>query len=117
MVLTAPHQHISKCFVQIIPKAFSRNLQKACPLKIQKLLTDNGKEFTDRLFANREKAPSGTREFDQLCQQFGIAHRLRRPRTPETKGMVERFNGRIADMLKTTGSRDERICSRRCCAT
>ncbi|MDR3324093.1 MAG: integrase core domain-containing protein, partial [Zoogloeaceae bacterium] len=27
--------------------------------------------------------------------------RLTRPRTPQTNGMVERFNGRIADILKT----------------
>ena len=90
-------------------KAFLRALQKACPIKIQKLLTDNGKEFTDRLFANRERAPSGNHEFDQLCQQFGIEHRLTRPRTPKTNGMVERFNGRIADVLKThrfSGSED-----------
>ena len=28
-------------------------------------------------------------------------HRLTKPRTPKTNGMVERFNGRIADVLKT----------------
>jgi len=38
-------------------------LYKACPLKIQKLLTDNGKEFTERLFASREREPSGEHEF------------------------------------------------------
>ena len=31
-------------------KAFLNALHKACPIKISKLLTDNGKEFTDRLF-------------------------------------------------------------------
>ena len=51
-------------------------LHKACPIKIQKLLTDNGKEFTDRLFASREREPSGQHEFDQLCQALGIEHRL-----------------------------------------
>ncbi|HRN08157.1 MAG TPA: integrase core domain-containing protein, partial [Ottowia sp.] len=64
-------------------------------------LTDNGKEFTDRLFASREREPSGNHEFDQLCQELGIEHRLTKPRTPRTNGMVERFNGRIADVLKT----------------
>ena len=29
---------------------------KACPIKIVKLLTDNGKEFTDCLFASRARA-------------------------------------------------------------
>ena len=59
------------------------------------------KEFTDRLFASREREPSGNHEFDQLCQELGIEHRLTKPRTPRTNGMVERFNGRIADVLKT----------------
>ncbi len=36
-----------------------------------------------------------------MCQELGIEHRLTRPRTPRTNGMVERFNGRIADVLKT----------------
>ena len=82
-------------------KAFLKALHKACPIKINKLLTDNGKEFTDRLFASREREPSGRHEFDQLCQALGIEHRLTKPRTPRTNGMVERFNGRIADVLKT----------------
>lgn len=82
-------------------QAFLRALHKACPLKITKLLTDNGKEFTDRLFASREREPSGQHEFDQLCQALQIEHRLTKPRTPKTHGRVERFNGRIADVLKT----------------
>lgn len=82
-------------------KVFLNVLHKACPIKINKLLTDNGKEFTDRLFASREREPSGEHEFDQLCQELGIEHRLTKPRTPRTNGMVERFNGRIANVLKT----------------
>lgn len=82
-------------------RSFLKALQKACPIKIVKLLTDNGKEFTDRLFASREREPSGQHEFDRLCQDLGIQHRLTRPRTPKTNGMVERFNGRISDVLNT----------------
>jgi len=81
--------------------AFLKALHKACPIKISKILTDNGKEFTDRLFASREREPSGAHEFDHLCQALDIEHRLTRPRTPQTNGMVERFNGRVADILKT----------------
>ena len=76
-------------------------MHKACPIKITRLLTDNGKEFTDRLFASRERKPSGNHEFDVLCQDLGIEHRLTPPRSPQTNGMVERFNGRIGDVLKT----------------
>ena len=82
-------------------RAFLHALHKACPIQITRVLTDNGKEFTDRLFASRERQPSGNHEFDQLCQELGIEHRLTKPRTPRTNGMVERFNGRIADVLKT----------------
>ena len=60
-----------------------------------------GKEFTDRLFASRARAPSGTHEFDQLCAELGNEHRLTPPKSPLTNGMVERFNGRISDVLKT----------------
>lgn len=82
-------------------RAFLNALHKACPIKITKLLTDNGKEFTDRLFGSKDRHPSGQHEFDQLCTALGIEHRLTKPRTPQTNGMVERFNGRISDILKT----------------
>ncbi|MEO3957376.1 integrase core domain-containing protein, partial [Chromobacterium piscinae] len=48
-----------------------------------------------------QKTPSGDHEFDQLCTALGIEHRLTKPRHPQTNGMVERFNGRIADVLTT----------------
>ena len=74
-------------------------MHKACPIKITRPLTDNRKEFTDRLFAAR--APSGQHEFDLLCGALHIEHRLTKPRTPQTNGRVERFNGRISDVLTT----------------
>ncbi len=64
-------------------------------------MTDNGKEFTDRLFASRHREPTGHHEFYKLCDELDIEHRLTKPRSPQTNGMVERFNGRIADVLKT----------------
>lgn len=82
-------------------KAFLKALAKASPIKITTLLTDNGKEFTDRLFGSRDRQATGNHEFDRLCLALEIAHRLTKPRTPQTNGMVERFNGRIADILKT----------------
>jgi transposase InsO family protein len=81
--------------------AFLKALHRACPIKISEILTDNGTEFTDRLFASREREPSGKHVFDQTCQELSIEHRLTKPRTPRTNGMVERFNGGIADVLKT----------------
>jgi len=70
-------------------QAFLKALHQACPLKIQKILTDNGKEFTDRLFANRERAPSGQHEFDQRCQE--LAHRT--PPDPPLDAPNQRHGG------------------------
>ena len=82
-------------------QSFLAALHRACPIKIGNLLTDNGKEFTDRLFGSRDRQASGDHEFDQLCQALGIEHRLTKPRSPQTNGMVERFKGRIAEVLAT----------------
>lgn len=49
---------------------------EADPLKIVKLPTDNGKEFTGRLFASRERETTGQHEFNRLCADFGIALRF-----------------------------------------
>ena len=75
---------------------------KAFPGKITKLLTDNGKEFTDRYCRGGKREPTGNHLFDRVCAENDIIHRLTKPRTPQTNGMVERFNGRIAAILKTT---------------
>ena len=56
---------------------------------------------TDRLFGLRKRAASGQHEFDQLCTDLGIEHRLAPPQHPQTNGMVERFNGRIEDVLRS----------------
>lgn len=82
-------------------RSFLNALRKAAPFRIRTLLTDNGKEFTDRLFGKRAKDASGEHEFDALCESLGIEHRLTRPRTPKTNGMVERFNGRLEQVLRS----------------
>jgi hypothetical protein len=80
---------------------FLHRVQRAAPMTIQKVLTDNGSQFTDR-FTSRNKQPSGGHAFDQACAPQGIEHRLTPPRHPQTNGMVERFNGRIAEVVKQT---------------
>ena len=37
-----------------------------------------------------------------MCAEFGIEHRLAPPRHPQTNGMVERFNGRISELVAQT---------------
>jgi len=61
----------------------------------------SGKELTDRLFGLRKRAATGQHEFDTLCTELGIDHRLTPPQSPQTNGMVERFNGRIEDVLQS----------------
>jgi len=83
-------------------RAFLNKLLQAAPFKVQKVLTDNDKAFTDRFSAAGERKPTGTHPFDRLCQEHAIEHRLIKPRHPQTNGMVERFNGCIAEILQTT---------------
>ena len=70
-----------------------KNLNKASPCNISKVLTDKGKEFTDR--------------FDN-----DIEHRLTKPRHRQTNGMVERFHGgrewQIEEVLKQTRFADSK---------
>jgi transposase InsO family protein len=72
-----------------------------CPMEIRTILTDNDREFTDRLFGLHKRASTGNHEFNQLCAELGIEHHLTPPKSPQTNSMVERFNGRISDALKT----------------
>jgi transposase InsO family protein len=78
-----------------------QQVKEKAPFKIPTVLTDNGKSFTDRFTRAGECKPSGNHEFDQECQADGIEHRLIKPGGPQTNGMVERFNGRISDVLAT----------------
>ena len=81
---------------------FLKRLIDNAPFTLSKVLTDNGKEVTDRFCATGERQPTGAHAFDQVCAANYIEHRLIKPRTSQTNGMIERFNGRIADVLATT---------------
>lgn len=66
------------------------------PFKITHILTDNGLEFTNRLLISKKGNPcSKPSKMDIKCQEEGIDHRLTKPATPKTNGMVERVNGTI----------------------
>jgi transposase InsO family protein len=80
---------------------FLERLHEAAPMKIEKVLTDNGSQFTDR-FTSKKREPSGKHKFDVRCKALAIEHRLCPPRHPQTNGMVERFNGRISELVKQT---------------
>jgi transposase InsO family protein len=80
---------------------FLRRLKRAAPMKIRTILTDNGSQFTDR-FTTKGRVATGKHVFDLACVELGIEHRLCPPRHPQTNGMVERFNGRISDVVNQT---------------
>ena len=61
---------------------FLREAAKAFPFHMTHVLTDNGSCFTQA--------------FARACGELGAQYRHTKPRTPQTNGLVERFNGRIA---------------------
>ena len=83
-------------------QGFLNRLIDKAAFKISTVLTDNGKEFTDRFCATAEREPTGSHPFDQVCTAHDIDHRLIKVKRPQTNGMIERFNGRIAEVLATT---------------
>lgn len=66
------------------------------PFEITHILTDNGLEFTNRLLKSKKgEACQKPSKMDVKCEENGIEHRLTKPATPKTNGMVERANGII----------------------
>ena len=61
--------------------AFLREAAAAFPFRLTHVLTDNGSCFTPA--------------FAKTCAALGAQYRHTKPRSPQTNGMVERFNGRI----------------------
>jgi transposase InsO family protein len=79
---------------------FMQEFKELFPIKdISHILTDNGLEFTNKLIMSKKgklcKKPS---LLDEFCiENNNIEHRLIKPFTPKTNGMVERVNGTIKD--------------------
>lgn len=66
------------------------------PFIITHILTDNGLEFTNALLKSKNGKPcTKPSKVDELCKKENIEHRLTKPNTPKTNGMVERANGTI----------------------
>ena len=62
--------------------AFLKEAVRAFPFKITHVLTDRGSCFT-------------ADGFEEACRQLKVEHRTTKPYTPQTNGLVERFNGRV----------------------
>lgn len=72
---------------------FLRKCLAFFPFRIEKVLTDNGREFTLEGFKNRYGPAKRAHPFDLLCQAEAIEHRRTKPYTPQTNGLAERMNG------------------------
>jgi transposase-like protein len=70
---------------------FLTNLTKFVPYKLEKILTDNGIQFTNRA---RDKH-AFSHIFDRVCNENAIAHRLTKVKHPWTNGRFERMNRTI----------------------
>jgi transposase InsO family protein len=68
------------------------------PFNITHILTDNGLEFTNRLIKSKKGEPCKKPSLlDEICTKENIEHRLTKPFTPKTNGMVERLNKTIKE--------------------
>lgn len=68
------------------------------PFEITHVLTDNGLEFTNKLIKSKKGTFCQTdSKLDEVCKEKDIEHRLTKPGTPKTNGMVEKAN----DTIKT----------------
>jgi transposase InsO family protein len=92
-VVTGVDDHSRFCVVaSVVERATGRAVCSAFAGALQRfgvpeeVLTDNGKQFTDRF------GQGGEVLFDRICRENGIAHRLTQPASPTTTGKVERFH-------------------------
>ncbi|WP_442819055.1 IS481 family transposase [Streptomyces sp. NBC_01235] len=92
-VVTGVDDHSRYCVIaSVVERATGRAVCAAFAQALQtfgvpeEVLTDNGKQFTDRF------GQGGEVLFDRICRENGIAHRLTQPASPTTTGKVERFH-------------------------
>jgi transposase-like protein len=77
-------------------KDFMLEVKDLFPFDITHILTDNGLEFTNKLLKSKKgKACEKPSLLDEFCTENNIEHRLTKPATPKTNGMVERVNKTI----------------------
>jgi transposase InsO family protein len=91
-IVTGVDDHSRYCVIcQVVVRATGRAVCLAFAAALAKfgvpeeVLTDNGKQFTDRF------GKGGEVLFDRICRDNAIIHRLTAPRSPTTTGKVERF--------------------------
>jgi transposase InsO family protein len=95
-IVTGVDDHSRHCVIcQVVARPTGRAVCLAFAAALRRfgvpaeVLTDNGKQFTDRF------GQGGEVLFDRICRDNGIIHRLTQPRHPTTTGKVERFHGSL----------------------
>jgi len=95
-VVTGVDDHSRFCVIAaVVPRATGRAVCLAFAEALRRygvpdeVLTDNGKQFTDRF------GKGGEVLFDRICRDNAITHRLTEPSSPTTTGKVERFHGSL----------------------
>jgi transposase InsO family protein len=95
-IVTGLDDHSRYCVIgQVVVRATGRAVCLAFAAALRtfgvpgEVLTDNGKQFTDRF------GKGGEVLFDRICRDNGITHRLTQPRHPTTTGKIERFHGSL----------------------
>jgi transposase InsO family protein len=95
-LVTGVDDHSRFCVIcQVVVRATGRAVCLAFAAALRQfgvpgeVLTDNGKQFTDRF------GKGGEVLFDRICRDNGIIHRLTQPRHPTTTGKIERFHGSL----------------------
>jgi transposase InsO family protein len=95
-IVTGVDDHSRYCVIcQVVVRATGRAVCLAFAAALRRfgvpgeVLTDNGKQFTDRF------GKGGEVLFDRICRDNGITHRLTQPRHPTTTGKIERFHGSL----------------------
>jgi len=95
-IVTGVDDHSRYCVIcQVVLRATGRAVCLAFAAALagfgvpEEVLTDNGKQFTDRF------GKGGEVLFDRICRDNGIIHRLTAPRHPTTTGKIERFHGSL----------------------
>ena len=92
-VVTGVDDHSRFCVIaSVVERATARAVCLALAAALsrfgvpEEILTDNGKQFTDRF------GEGGEVLFDKICRQNAITHRLTQPASPTTTGKIERFH-------------------------
>lgn len=95
-IVTGIDDHSRYCVIcQVVLRATGRAVCLAFAAALagfgvpEEVLTDNGKQFTDRF------GKGGEVLFDRICRDNAIIHRLTAPRHPTTTGKIERFHGSL----------------------